>query len=357
MEVGILTFHWATNYGAILQAYALQTYLQKMGHTVYIINYRPKWHKKNLLKCFYTKRFWLIPDNISEYLKEKKLEVFRKKYLNETALYESLDKLKKNPPDFDAYICGSDQIWNPWFTTCGEGKPTAVYFLDFGDQKVKKIAYAVSFGCITYPDAAAEFVKKYLSKFNHISVRENSGLEILSKLDFRCTFVLPDPTLLIDLSVYSFINLADKIKTKIAFEYILRKENHIARKIENHIRQKYIISKPNTIFKEYSMEEWVMRIKNAALVITNSYHGMIFSILSHVPFVVILSEGTASGMNDRFNTLLNQLELKNRAITKYDMEQLNALLSQIINWDFIDNRLEELRLESKKYFQKALSGY
>jgi len=356
MRLGILTFHWATNYGAILQAYALQTYLQKMGHVVYIINYRPGRYKKFILKCFYTKRFWLIPDNVIDYIKEKRLEVFRKKYFNETILYESLEELEKNPPKFDAYICGSDQIWNPSFTTNGEGGPTPVYFLSFGDKKVKRIAYAISFGCENYPGTAGKIAKEYMPGLDAISVRENSGISILSKLGINDAQVLPDPTLLLESNDYSFDKVSDVSPKKRAFIYILRKENKIVRDIVGHIENEYSIERPNKAFNIYSVEDWANSIKNASLVVTNSYHGMLFSIINHVPFTVILSEGKAACMNDRFISLLNYLGLQKRALSKFDSKRFNSILDDNIDWGLIDTHVEVLKDRTRIFFKETLHG-
>lgn len=351
MKIGILTFHWATNYGAILQAYALQTYLKKMGHDVYIINYRPQAYKKTLFRCFVKKKIWLFFSYLKEYLKEIKLETFRQKYLNETILYKSLDELKRNPPQFDMYVCGSDQIWNPYFTTKGEGnKPTSAYFLDFGEATVKRIAYAVSFGCKVYPEEASDIARKYISEFQAISVREESGISIVKQLGHENPIKLPDPTLLLAHEDYLFANTSHESIQKKVFVYILRNEYKEVYKIISYLKKDYTIDSTNKFFNPNSVEDWVSSIKNASIVITNSFHGAVFSIIFHVPFIVLQASGREAGMNDRFSTLLQALGLENRVLDKIDLNNVNQLLKEEINWHNVDIQLNVLRKDVFSFF-------
>ena len=355
MKIGILTFHWATNYGAILQTFALQTYLINRGHDVFIINYRPKQYIKKLLGCFLTPRFWHYLSNLKDYIKEKKLEKFRKEYLNETILYESLNELKSNSPKFDVYVSGSDQVWNPHFTTRGEGKPTSAYFLDFGDKNIKRIAYAVSFGCEVYPDTAANIARNYIPNFNAISVRENSGIDIVSKLGFSNPINLSDPTLLLVRDEYCFANSDQVAAQKKAFVYILREEYKYVKDIKSYLKQYFKIDSTNKLFNPYSVEKWVNGIKNASIVLTNSFHGMVFSLIFNVPFIVIPAKDIGAGMNDRFITILSYLNLEHRIMNNYDSDKLHLLIEEKINWQKVNIRLKDLQKESDTFFYHVLS--
>ena len=130
MNIGIITFHWATNYGAVLQAYALQEKLSQEGHKASFINYYPARYKKNYFNDVLTRHIKQIPKRLREIKKERKIALFREKYLNATKYYSTSAKLKKANFLYDAYICGSDQIWNESFTSKGERKKTFSYFLD-----------------------------------------------------------------------------------------------------------------------------------------------------------------------------------------------------------------------------------
>lgn len=354
MKIGIITFHWATNYGAILQTFALQTYLIKMGHEVSIINYRPKKYRKTLFGCFYTPRFYLWTPRIKEYIKEQKLEEFRKKYLNETILYESLIDLQKNPPQQDVYITGSDQVWNPYFTTMGEGKPTSSYFLDFGDKKVKRIAYAVSFGCENYPEKAESIANKHIQNFCAVSVRENTGIGIVTKLGYENAIKLPDPTLLLTSDDYNFGIPNPLPNEKSAVVYILRNETENIKRIISLLLKDFRIETIGESLKPDSVESWINKIRNSSLVITNSFHGMVFSIIFHVPFIITLSKDASIQMNDRFFSLLSSLELEHRIIYDCDHEKLNILLEETIDWKGIDIKLAEQRNETASFFKRVL---
>ncbi|PKP41361.1 MAG: hypothetical protein CVT93_08515 [Bacteroidetes bacterium HGW-Bacteroidetes-10] len=377
MKIGIITFHWGTNYGGVLQAYALQNYLEKNGHEVFIINYKPKRYNNLLIGYFAPKRFiWLLAllknnfkgrgsvassfkhifiEYLDNIIKEKKIKVFRKNYLKETILYESIIELQKNPPKFDVYICGSDQIWNSFFTTKGEGGPTSAYFLDFGDFGIKKIAYAVSFGCEQYPLEAGIIAKEHMKNFSAISVRENSGISIVKDLGFMDPIILPDPTLLLSSSDYFPIyNGVDNASIAGVFSYFLRGENKEIFALESFIKKTYEIYAPDGILKPYSIEEWISGVKNASLVLTNSFHGAVFSIIFHKPFIVLLSSEDTSNMNDRFYTLLRKLNLNDRIITSFDEDITTKLLNTSINWTFVDAEISKLRKLSQSFFNEHL---
>ncbi len=353
MKIGILTFHWATNFGAILQTFALQSYLSNIGFEVSVINYRPGKYKLSLFKCFMTLRVWHIKKNILEYLKEVKLERFRDKYLNQTREYNSLIELKSDPPTFDVYICGSDQIWNPYFTLLGEGKPTSTYFLDFGDKNIRRIAYAVSYGCEYYSETATSYAKDLIANFKAISVRELSGVKLTKTLGYMNPQLLPDPTLLLDIDKYNFNYIPNNDINNYVFVYLLR---------DNPLIVKSLISKLNNYFeyklkinwsKVTEIENWLTQIRNSQLVVTNSYHGMIFSIIFHKPFLVVPAKGNLSGMNDRFNTLLKLLNLEDRILIDFD--NVNHILDKKIDWIEVDERIKSFRNQTKTFFDSYIN--
>lgn len=357
MKIGIITFHWATNYGAILQSYALQEYLKKLGHDVYIINYRPSQYKKTFLKCVLSPRFWLTPLKLKEYFKEQKLEDFREKYLNQTKLFESLDDLKNNPPKMTVYICGSDQIWNPSFTTLGEGKVTTSYFLDFGSTRIKRIAYAASFGCEDLPIDAAIIAKNYLQNFNAISVRENSGLKIVKKLGISNSVVLCDPTMLLNSDNYSqLLESKSSTKSKTVFNYILRSKDSRVQALNKIFSNNYTLITDNKTLSSNSITDWLNNIKHSSVVVTNSFHGMVLSIIFKTPFIVLEAKGTASAMNDRFRTLLQFLDLQERMIDSVNANKINELLNSDIDWDVIHNKIKILQDNSRLFLEKNISA-
>ena len=228
IKIGIMTFHWATNHGAILQAYAMQTYLSKEFHAdVQIIDYFPKKYEKNILNCIHIFHPEITFHNMKELGKEKKLKIFRKKYLNLSKRYFSQNELINSNLDYDVLISGSDQVWNPHYTSNGENRPTFSYYLNFGKNDCIRIAYSVSFGCEDYPKDIIKKSIKYIKKLDFISVREDSGINILNKEKIYKVKKTADPTLLIPRSEYEKLLLASKCSdssTGIVY-YVLRKQN------------------------------------------------------------------------------------------------------------------------------------
>lgn len=344
MRIGIITFHWAVNYGAILQTYALQTYLEKKGHEVWIINYKPKKYDLNYKKLLSSPRtLFSIKSFYKERKKDKELQKFRDAKLNLTRRYFSTEELKNDPPNFDVYISGSDQILNPSFTLCGENKPTSAYYLDFGSESVKRIGYAVSFGCVEYPFKVKLIAEPLLKKFDFISVREITGINILKSMNYTKSDLSPDPTLLLDKIEYD--KLIDEKETKIIYYnyvYILRKFNRykeLEKQIDN-IRY----SDEN----EYSISKWLANIKNANSVITNSYHGIIFCIKYNIPFIVLLDTKENIGMNDRFYTLLEKIGLIDRIISYDEINLIQKKIQKPIDWNTINDVIKCVKFDINK---------
>lgn len=335
MKIGILTFHWATNYGAVLQCYALQQFLEKKGHHVEIINYKPEKFD------FSWKRYFRHPFSVRyikrDYIQNKKeslLTVFRNTYLNLTKRYFLYRELEEISSEYDVVISGSDQVLNPSFTISGEGCPTPTYYLKFVKDDILKIGYAVSFGCTNYPNVAYEKAKSWITSFDKIGVRENTGKDILASFDFQKEVkVVPDPTILQGRDLFDKITVVKpKVKDYLCV-YILRRNI----KVEAKTNIVYIDETNHPV----SMEEWLGYISYSNGLITNSYHGMIMAILFHIPFVVLLEKGGSVGMNDRFTTLLMRLELIDRIASTEEM--MDVILANKINWDYVDSKMSEYK--------------
>lgn len=343
MKIGILTFHWATNYGAVLQTYALQQYLLDYGHEVEIINYKPR--KYDFFVRYLTSP-WLIlrlRKDIVAYKKEKKLIKFRNNNcIISDKRFLSCKQLNETPLDYDLIISGSDQVLNPHFTLLGENRPTPTYYLTFA-KKIRRIGYALSFGCTNYPSESLVYAKKWINSFDRIAVRENSGLTVLSEMDFlKEKVVVPDPTLLYGKKLFENLNVLIPHNKNYICIYVLRE--CITLDTDNII---YIDDLNNPL----SMEQWLGTIIASSGMVTNSYHGMIMAILNHVPFVVLL-ETKKTGMNDRFLTLLSRLGLENRIcniLSNYD-----KILRQPIEWDEVEKRIDEFRKIGVNYLKPEI---
>ena len=270
MKIGIVTFHWATNYGAVLQAYALQTYLENSGYQVEIINYVPFRNK------FVTTISRLLKRNFSYFKTEKKINYFRKKYLHLSKKYSFISSLKDTKDKYNCAIAGSDQIWNVSFTLQKGKKPNLTYFLSFLDDNVKKISYAASFGTECVPNEYVEISKPCLEKFQCLSVREMSGVQILNKIGFDAELVC-DPTLLINSQEYQKIMQNDFRKKEGLFSFVLHNDEN-SQKIVSSVLELTGLSHEmsNSLL---SVSEWLCCIRDSSLVVSNSFHCIMFSLI------------------------------------------------------------------------------
>jgi exopolysaccharide biosynthesis predicted pyruvyltransferase EpsI len=268
-----------------------------------------------------------------------------------------LDDLKSNPPNMNLYICGSDQIWNPTFTTLGEGKKTTAYYLDFGSTHIKRIAYAASFGCEDLPIDAAIIAKNYLQNFNAISVRENSGLKIVKNLGYSNPVVLCDPTMLLNSDDYTLLlKSKNNTKNKTVFNYFLRGKDERVNALNKLISNDYTLITDRKILSSNSIEDWLCYIKHSSVVVTNSFHGMVLSIMFRTPFIVIEAKGAASAMNDRFRTLLQFLDLQERMIDSIDPVEINELMKAEIDWINVQKKIRILQDNSLSFLEKNISN-
>ena len=178
MKIGILTFHWGTNYGGVLQSYALQCYLKSIGCDVEIINYAPLTYRNSFFLCFKGKSIGTIKKNILNYFKERKFRKFRKSNLIlSKKRYFTKTSSEAFNNDYDVIVVGSDQVWNPYIAL-NYGLP---YWLPY-KGKARKIAYAVSLGCDVYPQEILEKQTACINDFYAISVREKSAVNIIQSV-------------------------------------------------------------------------------------------------------------------------------------------------------------------------------
>lgn len=342
MKIGIITFSWATNYGAVLQCYALQETLKQMGHEVEIINYKPTQFDDNIWNFIRFRKFI----NISNYLKDRKKEIlisqFRRLYLHETKRFKYLKQLQLEAGYYDVVISGSDQVLNASFLRYGENcAPSTAYFLDF-NVHAKKIMYAVSFGTTKYPDDCVPIVQPLIKNVNSISVRESSGIDIIEQFGRKDVCLVPDPTLLLRSENYTKF-FSKREKKNVISLYMLRGREKF---ITNHRDFKYSI---NDCVK---IEDWLENIYSSKYVITNSFHGVVFCILFHVPFLVVLEKEGKEGMNDRFYTLLSKLDLLGRITTETRCDY--NILTKEIDWKHTDVLLDKFRNQGFNFLRESL---
>ncbi|MBO5014255.1 MAG: polysaccharide pyruvyl transferase family protein [Bacteroidaceae bacterium] len=355
MKIGILTFHWATNYGAVLQCYALQSYLESKGHNVKVINYKPRQYDDNLLTFLRFRKFLHISEYLEERKKEKVLIEFRNKHLDLTERVYSFNDISTFASQFDAIISGSDQVLNPSFLVSGEGKGvvTPSYFFGFA-YSGRRIGFALSFGCVKYPDCAIEIAERYIKNFDVISVRENTGVDIVRSMGRNDAIIVPDPTLLMPSQFYH--KMADEsIVTRdesYIYGFFIRNISDREQAINDLFYDRQVLW--NNQDGDYSIFGWLQKIRQADFVITDSYHCLVMCLKLHTPFSVITEHRGLVGMNDRVYTLLDMCDMPGRIIGKDDLLKVEEQLSEEIDWNYVDRVLADYAENGKEFLKLSL---
>ena len=366
-KVNIITIHFGTNHGSVLQAYALSHYLQGIGYDAKIIDYVPERYKiwNNLL--LRKKGKYPLPvimayypfAVLKNYRVRKLFDNFLKHNLNLTKRYSTKEELKNSPPVADIYVTGSDQVWNNDYN----GDNEYSYFLDFIPENSKKVAYAASFGKENMPEEQLQKISHLLQDFGAISVREADAKRILETIDIRATHVT-DPVFLF--SREEWREFASKKKTEKSYILVYVMDGlytellDYAQKLKEHTGKKiYVVSfrkiddpRIDKCFYLASPKDFVALIDNADAVVTNSFHGTAFSVIFQKNFITIGKEK----YNSRMQSLLDKLGLNSHFIptgANYEIGDIQKALEQT-DTEQVEKILREWIEESKMYIQSAM---
>ncbi|MGN1467436.1 MAG: polysaccharide pyruvyl transferase family protein [Ruminococcus sp.] len=360
-KVGIITFHASHNYGSNLQAYALQQYVSGLGYDCEIINFRSFKQKEQYAiitkkKGFkgLCKKLYAIMTYRNRKKKFKKFEEFiENKLVKGSKEYNTYEELKNADLDYDYYISGSDQIWNP---SSLDIDPS--YFLPFVKTS-KKIAYAPSFGQTEKIDDNGE-IREYLKNYKSLSVREESGVSIVEKLTGTVPPIMPDPTLLINREQWMPLCSDRLVKGDYIFYYSLASTEESV-KIAQTISKKLnipVVTSRMSIFETFSgfikktyagPQEFLSLVSNAKFVIGTSFHCIVFSIIFNKPFFAI------NGMWDkRISSLLSTMGLESRSVKTEDLDEK---LKTIFEIDFTkaNQEIKKQQERAKEFLLNALS--
>lgn len=364
MKIGIITFWWSNdNYGQLLQCYALQQYLREQGHEPFLIRYDsrpdflppPVWRKvikafnpiklSRFIKYKFIKKFQKIQFNLEEQNNQRQFDSFRKKYIRQSEqIYLSYSELKENPPKADCYIVGSDQVWNFCEYPLNRCKnPLHVYFLDFGPSSIKRISYSASWGKKKISKKFIKEIAPLLKKFDYVSVREESGLDICRKCgvpdaEFRC-----DPTLLLSADHYRKLYQSEEQHNnnpqKYVFVYRLGNPCDFnldsVREWAKEKKLEIVYVTANGLQDEYeklypTIPQWLSLIDHAEYVITNSFHCCVFSLLFGKKLGVVPLVKPWDGMNTRIDSLFHLFHIESRWFTgNFDTVEKPLSVSQI----------------------------
>ena len=376
MKIGILTLPLHTNYGGILQAYALQQVLQSMGHEAFVIDEKKSFNYplKRRIELF-------VKGKIKRLLKGKNAIIYSPEYykllweartkhtgrfINEhitRKVVGNVSELAEN--EFDAYVVGSDQIWRARYARPFPG--VANSFLQFTKGwSVKRLSYAASFGTgeWEYSDNETMVCREMARLFNAISVREASGVTLCKEHLGVDALHVVDPTLLLDVDTYTRLIKADTPHSPGSLMCYLLDQGSTSEQIVSAIAQakalKPFSANSQTENQQLSLEEriqppveeWLQGFRDAEFIVTDSFHACIFSILFAKPFVVIGNKGRGMA---RFESLLQMFGLADRLVCSYDeyLERKESLLLPI-DYEQVSHILTEKRNQALTFLQKAL---
>lgn len=331
MKIALLSFHTAVNYGAALQAYALQKFLMTKGYDSEYINYVNKSRKRQYSMCWHiigALHHWEIRSAITYFLgspflsmRKWRFNKFYRKNLKKTrTVYHSSEEAIELNDKYDLFIVGSDQVWNPI-----HNGNDAAFLLDFVKDDNKRISYSSSFGLIEINDTHKEVYKRNLERFKSLAVREIIGEKIVENLTGRKAQFVVDPVLLLSKEQWKELMLRKKCKERFIFSYTNREhqiQDFFRTGYQLNGRKHYKLSRytkltdflNRNVRVKYCMspESFLYVINNADLVVSASFHCIAFAIIFNRPFVAILTGNT--GKDERILTLLKMTHLENRIL-------------------------------------------
>lgn len=363
MKIGILTFHNAYNYGAILQAFATQTLLESMGHSSEIINYNNnfvnytyqklhfKWKGSSTFKKFFF--VWFYAKSILQKRKEERFELFKNKKLHISAnCYSSGNEVDASL--YDVILLGSDQIWNPTLT---DGLDP-VYF---GQVKkgigTKVISWSPSSSYIDYSDEELKQMALLLSNISCLSVREEELRKIVFNLTKRNVRVTLDPTLMLQSKVWLSL-CHEVVERNYVLVYAVKNREattNLAKIIAKKFNKRIIVIKASVrpeihpyVRNTCSPTDFLSYIRYADYVVSSSFHGTAFAILFKKQFVNYVPKSTK---DSRIVTILNNLGLNSRmANEEYNINNI----SSIIDYEEVNKRLDIMKSKSYDFLNQAL---
>ena len=341
-RINLLTIHWGCSYGGTMQTYATLKTLRSLGHKVTLINLVHPKIKERKVK--------LTPGSLLSNVRNLQFHIFRFLHFGrQTKRMYSLDSSLL--PKADYTIVGSDQVWNSDITTVIKD----AYFLGFA-KDTQRLSYASSFGKFEWEEneSYTDRIKAELSGFKAVSVREETGVSICRNVFGVDAIQLLDPTLF--LTDYSRLVRGGKSINQV-FPFLLARRNNEHRKICSLVSD--VLGLPQYHYNRYqsifgrSPQKWLKLMKNSAFIITDSFHGLAFSLLFHKQFLVVCADKKKFA---RLQSLLAVVKLEDRFIQSYEDLMLRLdIIKEQIDYTSVDKLLERER-EKTRNFLKLLDG-
>jgi hypothetical protein len=372
MKVGIITIHNHHNYGAVLQAYALNRTVRHLGHQCQTIDCDMDPESGRVFR--WTRYPGAMIPNLYIALNknackrhDRRFRDFGQQHIPRTEIkYDTLEQMIDSPPRFEAYITGSDQVWRPSLL---ERKIGEAFHLSFADpDRSKLIAYAPSFGVSQIPATHAPKIAAYLQRYHHLSAREKRGRELIQELAGRDAAQVLDPTLLLDIEEYKQILQPPTLSDEYLLLYPMELGHNLGflelvKKVKKLLSLPVVCVLPlqfsyqwltvaDTIILDAGPQEFLGLFSNASFVCTNSFHGTVFSILFRKNFLGF----PHSGSNTRIHSLLELTGLLCRQTALLDPHHLRQLLDSPIDYDEVRPFLQRSIDHSLQYLKDALSA-
>lgn len=369
MKILTLTTYNVYNYGAALQAYALQTYLQCMGHDAVLINYQPEYLTRK-----YDYR-WVNPESklsryavtriayrVMKYLqrqttmgRKRQFDRFIDSYLKQTREYRTLETLCQNPPEADLYVVGSDQIWNVFY----EAGRDPAFYLEFV-TKGRKASYAASFSYVDIPQKEKKKIAECLRTFDAVSVRESHGLQLLREMNIPGEWVL-DPVFLLPIEQWKQLMVTNISKEDYLLIYDFEGNKELKRFAKEYARRHhlkiYVIADTYPLlyadrnFMKAGPREFVSMIYHCKAFISNSFHGTAFSIMFNKP--VFVFNRHRHKVNSRMESLMTLFGI-NQCILD-NPEKWEKAYYYPFNYEQINHTKQRELIKSKAYLDNLLN--
>ena len=371
-KIAILTLYYKNyNYGGVLQAYALQRALNQLGYDAVQISYRLETGKENrnpvkakikkpLAYIYHLMKYGTWYKNYN--LRRKKIEAFSIQIPHTEVVTAST--ITKLSDQYDCYICGSDQIWNPlsW-------QPT--FFFDFLPENKKRIAYASSISRETLTEEEYTFISKYIELFTAVSVREGNSAKMLEqRFPESKVECMPDPVFLLDKTEWEKIANKKSSQDAYIFAYFLGKDNENREAAFQYAKEKgiKIIFSSHMNYQQYEwerthtkeisaplgVEEFLQKISNATLVLTDSFHAAAFSSIYRTPFFVLprFKANEKNSMNSRIRNLVEELGIAARFTDKLE-DDYGWKVNELEN---ISSNIKRLQKKGKDFLIYAINS-
>ena len=344
-RVGILTFHYANNYGAVLQAYGLATAVTALGHSVEVIDYRPLSARRAYGRWPRDPRK-VLPTAMARW----RVRRFRQCHLPLSQHpYWTIEDLRHSPPKVDFLVCGSDQVWN---VSSFRGFDPAFFFAFLNGDSPRRVSYAATFGYTDDLGDNRQQISTLLSRFDHLSVRDIKSQDMVGALTGRTAEHVLDPSFLTD---YDPITPPRMIKGPYVVAYCLS-DNDLFKAAVRTVRRRLgipviSISRP---FNEAKVtgsagpQQWLSLMRHADFVCTNSFHGVCFSLKNRKEFVALPTHRGQSRLED----VLETAGLPDRLV--HSEEELDKAISCPVGYETAAPRLNEARERSLTFLREAL---